>query len=140
MRFLVIVEATKESEAGQMPPAELLGEMARFNEELAKAGVLLDGNGLKPSSQGARVRFSPGGKRSVIDGPFAETKELIAGYWILQCKSLEECIEWVKRSPHPHPDRDTEVEIRPMFEMTDFTELREEDKQRYARIAENAKS
>ena len=102
MRFMVIVKATKDSEAGKMPSEELLSAMAKFNEEMVKAGVMLDGNGLQPSSKGARVRFS-GDKRSVIDGPFAETKELVAGYWILQCKSLAETIEWIKRCPNNEP-------------------------------------
>jgi hypothetical protein len=120
MRFMVIVKATKASEAGVMPDDALLAAMGKFNEELVKAGVLLDASGLKPTSAGARVRFREG-TRSVIDGPFAETKELIAGYWILQTKSLAECIEWVKRCPNPHPDAtESEIEIRPFFEMTDF--------------------
>jgi hypothetical protein len=96
MRFMVMVKATKDSEAGKLPSEELLAAMAKFNEEMAKAGVMLDGNGLQPSSKGARVRFS-GDKRTVIDGPFAETKELVAGYWILQCKSLAEAVEWIRR-------------------------------------------
>ena len=120
MRFMVMVKATKDSEAGKMPSEELLAAMAKFNEELVKAGVMLDGNGLQPSSKGARVRFS-GDKRTVIDGPFAETKELVAGYWILQCKSLAEAIEWIRRCPNPHKE-DGEVEIRQMFELIDFGE------------------
>jgi len=118
MRFMVIVKATKKSESGAMPDEKMLSAMGKYNEELAKAGVLLDLSGLKPSSAGARVRFS-GSNRSVIDGPFPETKELIAGYWILQTRSLEECIEWVKRAPNPH-DELADVEIRPFFEPTDF--------------------
>jgi hypothetical protein len=118
MRFMVMVKATKTSESGSMPDEKLLAAMGKFNEELAKAGVLLDLSGLKPSSSGARVRFS-GSKRTVIDGPFAETKELIAGYWILQTRSLEECIEWVKRCPNPHPE-EADIEIRPFFELSDF--------------------
>jgi hypothetical protein len=118
MRFMVIVKATKDSEAGKMPSEELLSAMAKFNEEMVKAGVMLDGNGLQPSSQGARVRFS-GDKRTVIDGPFAETKELVAGYWILQCKSLAEAIEWIKRCPNPH-NEDSEIEIRQLFDLDDF--------------------
>ena len=118
MRFMVIVKATKDSEAGKMPSEELLSAMVKFNEEMVKAGVMLDGNGLQPSSKGARVRFS-GDKRSVIDGPFAETKELVAGYWILQCKSLAETIEWIKRCPNPH-NEDSEIEIRQLFELDDF--------------------
>ena len=120
MRFMVMVKATKDSEAGKMPSQELLAAMAKFNEELVKAGVMLDGNGLQPSSKGARVRFS-GDKRTVIDGPFAETKELVAGYWILQCKSLAEAIAWIRRCPNPH-NEDGEVEIRQMFELEDFGE------------------
>jgi hypothetical protein len=108
MRFMVMVKPTKDSEAGKMPSEELLSAMAKFNEEMVKAGVMLDANGLQPSSKGARIRFS-GDKRTVIDGPFAETKELVAGYWILQVKSKEEAIEWIKRCPNPHEgerDRD----------------------------------
>ena len=118
MRFMVMVKATKDSEAGKLPSEELLAAMAKFNEEMAKAGVMLDGNGLQPSSKGARVRFS-GDKRTVIDGPFAETKELVAGYWILQCKSLAEAVEWIRRCPNPHKE-DGEIEIRQMFEREDF--------------------
>jgi hypothetical protein len=120
MRFMVMVKATKDSEAGKMPSEELLSAMAKFNEELVKAGVMLDGNGLQPSSKGARVRFS-GDKRTVIDGPFAETKELVAGYWVLQCKSLAEAVAWIKRCPNPH-DEGGEIEIRKMFELEDFGE------------------
>jgi hypothetical protein len=120
MRFIVMIKATKDSEAGQLPSEELLAEMAKFNEDMVKAGVMLDGNGLQPSSKGARVRFS-GGKRTVIDGPFAETKELIAGYWILQCNSLAEAIEWTRRCPNPH-NEDGEIEIRQLFELEDFGE------------------
>jgi hypothetical protein len=122
MRFMVLVKATKDSEAGKMPSEELLAAMAKFNEEMVKAGVMLDGNGLHPSSKGARVCFKPGvgpGARMVIDGPFAETKELIAGYWILQAKSLQEAVEWIKRCPNPH-DEESEIEIRQMFELEDF--------------------
>lgn len=119
MRVIVMVKATKESEAGVMPSAELLAAMGKFNEELVKAGVMLDGAGLKASRHGARVRFS-GDKRSVIDGPFTESKELIAGYWLWQVRSLDEAKEWLKRCPHPHPGVDTEVEIRPLFEESDF--------------------
>ena len=118
MRFMVLVKASKDSEAGVMPSEKLLTEMGKFNEELAKAGVLLAGEGLQPSSKGARVRFS-GSKRTVIDGPFAETKELIAGFWIWQVKSKEEAIEWVKRCPNPH-NEDCEIEIRQIFEAEDF--------------------
>jgi hypothetical protein len=130
MRFMILVKASKESEAGIMPSEQLLTEMGKFNEELVKAGVMLAGEGLHPSSKGARVRFS-GGKRTVIDGPFAETKELIAGFWIWQVKSKEEAIEWVKRCPNPH-NEETEVEIRQVFEAEDFgaeltPELREQE-------------
>lgn len=120
MRFIVFVKATKDSEAGVMPSEELLGAMAKFNEEMIKAGVMLDGNGLQPSSKGARVRFS-GDKRTVIDGPFTETKELVAGYWILETKSLAEAVEWIKRCPNPHMV-DSEIEIRQLFELEDFGE------------------
>ena len=120
MRFMVMVKATKDSEAGKLPSEEMLSAMAKFNEELVKAGVMLDGNGLQASAKGARVRFS-GARRSVVDGPFAETKELVAGYWILQCKSLAECIEWIKRCPNPH-EEDSEIEIRQLFELEDFGE------------------
>lgn len=118
MRFMVMVKATKDSEAGVMPSEELLGAMAKFNEEMVKAGIMLDGNGLHPSSKGARVRFS-GDKRTVIDGPFTETKELVAGYWILQTKSLAEVVEWIKRCPNPHAE-ESEIEIRQLFELEDF--------------------
>ena len=118
MRFMVMVKATKDSEAGVMPSEKLLTDMGKFNEELAKAGIMLAGDGLQPSSKGARVRFS-GPKRTVIDGPFAETKELIAGFWIWQVKSKEEAIEWVKRCPNPMPG-DSEIEIRQVFEAEDF--------------------
>jgi hypothetical protein len=118
---MVIVKATKDSEAGVMPSQELLTAMGKYNEELAKAGVMLAGEGLQSSSKGARVRFS-GDKRTVIDGPFAETKELVAGYWIWKCKSLAEAIDWVKRCPNPHPGRDSEIEIRQIFEAEDFGE------------------
>ena len=118
MRFMVIVKATRTPEAGKMPSEELLSAMAKFNEEMVKAGVMLDGNGLQPSSKGARVRFS-GNKRTVIDGPFAETKELVAGYWTLQCKSLSEAIEWFKRCPNPR-NEESEIEIRQLFELDDF--------------------
>lgn len=121
MRFMVFVKATTDSEAGIMPGEDLLQAMANYNEELIKAGVLTDGAGLKPSSAGARVRFS-GDSRTVIDGPFAETKELIAGYWIFEVKSKEEAIEWVKRCPSPHPGVETEIEIRPFLELEDFGE------------------
>src|SRR5688572_12386686 len=118
MRFMVIVKATKDSEAGVMPTEGLLTAMTKYNEELVKAGIMLAGEGLHPSSKGARVRFS-GEKRDVIDGPFAETKELIAGYWIWQVRSREEAIEWVKRCPNPMPG-DSEIEIRQIFDADDF--------------------
>jgi hypothetical protein len=121
MRFMVIVKATPNSEAGIMPSEKLLADMGKFNEELVKAGVMLAGEGLHPSSKGARVRFS-GGKRTVIDGPFAETKELIAGYWMWQVKSKEEAIEWVRRCPDPMPGEESEIEIRQVFEAEDFGE------------------
>jgi len=120
MRFMVIVKASKDSEAGKMPSEEMLGAMAKFNEEMVKAGIMLDGAGLKASSQGARIRFS-GSKRSVIDGPFTETKELVAGYWIIQVKNKAEAIEWMKRCPNPH-EEDCEIEIRPFLELEDFGE------------------
>jgi hypothetical protein len=119
MRFMAMVKAHKDSEAGVMPSEKLMTEMGNFNEELVKAGVMLAGEGLQPSSKGARVRFS-GSKRTVIDGPFAETKELIAGFWLLQAKSLQEAIEWIKRSPNPFENGDSEVEIRQVFEAEDF--------------------
>jgi hypothetical protein len=131
MRFMIIVKASKDSEAGNMPSEELLTAMGKYNEELVKAGIMLAGEGLHPSSKGARVRFS-GDKRTVIDGPFAETKELVAGYWLWQVKSKEEAIEWVKRCPNPMPGTDAEIEIRQIFEAEDFgeeftPELREQE-------------
>ncbi|HEV3039325.1 MAG TPA: YciI family protein [Candidatus Angelobacter sp.] len=132
MRFMIFVKATKDSEAGVMPSQELLTAMGKYNEELIKAGVMLAGEGLQASSKGARVRFS-GSERTVIDGPFAETKELIAGFWIWQVKSKQEAIEWVKRCPNPMPV-ESEIEIRQIFEAEDFgaeftPELREQEKQ-----------
>lgn len=118
MRVMVMVKATKQSEAGEMPSTELLAAMGQFNEELVKAGVMLAGEGLHPSARGKRVRFS-GAQRSVVDGPFAETKELVAGFWLWQVKSMEEAVEWVKRCPNPMPV-DSEIEIRPVFEADDF--------------------
>lgn len=120
MRVMVIVKATKDSEAGVLPSKELLTAMGKYNEELVKAGIMLAGEGLKPSSKGKRVRFS-GSKRTVIDGPFAETKELIAGYWIWQVRSMEEAVEWLKRCPNPMPG-ESEIEIRPAYEAADFGE------------------
>ena len=118
MRVMVIVKATKESEAGVMPSEELLAAMGKYNEELVKAGVMLAGEGLHPSVKGKRVRFS-GNTRTVVDGPFAETKELVAGFWLWQVKSMEEAVEWVRRCPNPMPT-DSEIEIRPVFEAEDF--------------------
>jgi len=120
MRVMVIVKATKDSEAGVMPADKLLLEMGKYNEELVKAGIMLDGSGLRPSSAGARVQFS-GAQRTVVDGPFSEAKELIAGFWIWQVKSLAEAVEWVKRCPNPMLV-DSEIEIRPLFELTDFVD------------------
>jgi hypothetical protein len=120
MRVMVLVKATEQSEAGEMPSEELLSQMTDFNEELVKAGVMLAGEGLHPSSKGVRVAFS-GGERKVIDGPFAETKELVAGYWLWQVKSMDEAIEWVKRCPNPM-EGESEIEIRPVFEADDFGE------------------
>ena len=137
MRFMIIIKASQDSEAGIMPSTELLTAMGSYNEELAKAGVLLAGEGLHPSSKGARVRFS-GDKRTVIDGPFAETKELIAGYWLWQVKSKEEAIEWVKRCPNPMPGTEPQIEIRQVFEMEDFgaeltPELREQEERAFGK-------
>jgi len=143
MRFMVIVKANKESEAGVMPSERLLADMGKFNEELVKAGVMLAGEGLHPSSKGARVKFS-GSKRIVVDGPFAETKELIAGFWLFQVKSLDEAIEWVKRTPNPHPDHESEIEIREVFVADDFgeeftPELRKQEEKLAKKMAKNAK-
>ena len=137
MRFMVLVKANRDSEAGVLPSKEILEEMGKFNEELVKAGVMLAGEGLQASSKGARVRFS-GGKRTVIDGPFTETKELVAGFWLWQVRSKEEAIEWLKRAPF----EDTEVEIRQVFEADDFgpeftPELREQEERLRARIGGN---
>jgi hypothetical protein len=138
MRFMVMVKATKDSEAGKMPKREELEAMGKFNEELAKAGILLAGEGLHPSSKGARVRFS-GNKRTVVDGPFTETKELVAGFWLWQVKSKEEAIEWVKRCPNPMPT-DSEIEIRQVFDAEDFgdaltPELREKEERIFREAA-----
>ena len=119
MRVMVIVKATKNSEAGVMPSEKLLNDMGKFNEELVKAGVMLAGDGLKPSKLGKRVRFSAG-KKTIIDGPFAETKELVAGFWIWQVKSMDEALEWIRRCPDPMPGEESELEIRPVFEAEDF--------------------
>jgi hypothetical protein len=138
MRFMVMVKATQDSEAGVMPSEELLAAMGSYNEQLAKAGVMLAGEGLHPSSKGARVRFS-GASRTVVDGPFAETKELVAGFWILQCKSLDECVEWVKRCPNPMPG-ESEIEIRQVFEAADFgAEFTPELREQEARLAAEIK-
>ncbi len=140
MRFMVIVKATKESEAGVMPSKQLLTEMGKFNEELVNAGVMLAGEGLHPTSKGARVKFS-GTKRTVIDGPFAETKELMAGYWLWRCKSKEEAIDWAKQCPNPAVDgKAGEIEIRQVFEAEDFgpaftPELREQEDRLRAQVS-----
>jgi hypothetical protein len=141
MRFMVIVKADKSSESGALPDEKLLTEMGNYNEELSKAGVLLAAEGLHSSSRGARVRFS-GTKRTVIDGPFSETKELIAGFWLIQVKSKEEAIEWVKRSPNPFPGAESEIEIRQVFEADDFgaeftPELREQEERARERAERN---
>ena len=119
MRFMVIVKASKDSEAGKMPSQELLAEMGKYNEELVKAGVMLAGEGLQSSAKGARIYFK-GDKKTVVDGPFAETKELLAGFWIIQAKSLEEAIEWAKRAPNPHFGGETNIEVRQVFSPEDF--------------------
>jgi hypothetical protein len=136
---MVIVKATKNSEAGVMPNEQLLAEMGKYNEELVKAGIMQAGEGLHPSSRGKRVKFS-GDKRTVTDGPFAETKELIAGFWLWQCKSMDEAIEWVKRCPNPMPNEESEIEIRQIFEAEDFgaeftPELREQEERLRAEMA-----
>ena len=141
MRFMILVKANENSEAGVMPSEELLAAMGKYNEELVKAGVVLAAEGLQPSSKGARVKFS-GAKRTVVDGPFAETKELVAGFWMIQVKSLAEATEWVKRCPNPH-EGDSEIEIRRVFEAEDFgaeftPELREQEERLRAEIARNA--
>ena len=138
MRFMILVKADKQSEAGVLPDEKLLTDMGKYNEELAEAGVLLAGEGLHPSSKGARVKFS-GGKQTVIDGPFAETKELIAGFWLIQVQSKAEAIAWVQRCPMPH-DTETEIEIRQVFEAEDFgptftPELREQEERLRAQVA-----
>jgi hypothetical protein len=140
MKFMILIKANKDSEAGVLPSQELLTEMGKFNEELVKAGVMLAGEGLHPSSKGARVKFS-GAKRTVIDGPFAETKELLAGFWLWRVKSKEEAIEWVKRCPNPM-GTEAEVEIRQVFEPDDFgpaltPELREQEERLRAQTAKN---
>ncbi|HEY6823738.1 MAG TPA: YciI family protein [Steroidobacteraceae bacterium] len=142
MRFMVMVKATKDSEAGKMPSQELLAAMGKYNEELVKAGIMLSGEGLQPSRKGARVRFV-GDKRIVVDGPFTETKELVAGFWMWQIKSKEEAIEWVKRCPNPMPGSEAEIEIRQVFEAEDFgeeftPELREQEERVRAQAARQA--
>jgi hypothetical protein len=118
MRVMVIVKASKDSESGALPDPRMLAEMGKFNEELVKAGVMLAGEGLRPSSQGKRIQFS-GSRRTVVDGPFAETKELVAGFWLWQVRNMDEAVEWLKRCPNPHPG-ESEIEIRPVFEAEDF--------------------
>ena len=140
MRFMIIVKATQDSEAGALPGEKLLTAMGKYNEELAKAGILLAGEGLQASSKGVRVRFS-GPKRTVVDGPFAETKELVAGFWMWKVKSKEEAIEWVKRCPNPMPG-DSEIEIRQLFEAEDFgeqftPELKEQAERVYTQVSGN---
>ncbi len=142
MRVMVMVKATPNSEAGAMPSEKVLAEMGKYNEALAKAGILLAGEGLHPSNKGRRLRFS-GGKKSVVDGPFAETKELIAGFWIWQVKSMDEAIEWARRCPEPMPGEDAELEIRPVFEAEDFGEeftpaLREQEERLRAQLENKA--
>jgi hypothetical protein len=144
MRVMVIVKATKNSEAGAMPSSELLADMGRFNEELVNAGIMQAGEGLRPSSHGKRVRFS-GGKRTVVDGPFAATEELVAGFWIWKVKSLAEAMEWVSRCPDPMPGEDSELEIRPLAEAEDFgdeytPELREQEERLRTRIEKQNQS
>ena len=144
MRFMVIVKATKMSEAGTLPSEALLAAMGRFNEELVKAGVMLAGEGLHPSANGKRVKFAAG-KRTVIDGPFAETKELVAGFWLWQCRSMQEAVEWVKRCPDPMPGEESVIEIRPLYEAEDFgeaftPELREQEARIRAQSEQRAKA
>lgn len=143
MRVMVIVKASKSSEAGLLPDTRLLAEMGAYNDELVKAGIMLAGEGLQASSKGKRVKFA-GGKRTVIDGPFAETKELVAGYWVWQVRSIDEAVEWVKRCPNPMPGEEAEIEIRPVFEAQDFgeaftPELREQEERQRAEIASRAR-
>lgn len=142
MRFMIIVKASKDSEAGKLPGRELMEAMGKYNEELANAGILLGGEGLKPSSKGARVRFS-GDQHTVIDGPFTESGELIAGYWLWQVRSIDEAIEWVKRCPNPMPGTEAEIEIREVFESEDFgeeftPELREREERLRAKVDQQA--
>ena len=142
MRFMVMVRATQSSERGDMPDEKLLAEMGRYNDELVEAGVMQAGEGLQPSSKGARVKFSPDGKRTVVDGPFAETKELIAGFWLWKVKSREEALAWAKRCPSPFPGQECEIELRQVFEMEDFgaemtPELRAQEERQRERAAKN---
>jgi hypothetical protein len=144
MRVMVMIKATKNSEAGVMPSEKLLREMGQFNEELVKAGLMLGGEGLHPSSRGKRVRFS-GGRKTVVDGPFAETQQLVAGFWIWQVKSMEEALEWVERCPDPMPGEEAEIEIRPIFEAEDFgseftPELRAQEERLRAQVERQRKS
>lgn len=144
MRVMVMVKATKNSEAGILPTEKDFTEMIRFNDELIKAGIMLAGDGLRPSRDGKRVRFS-GGKRTVIEGPFAETKELVAGFWLWQVRSMEEALEWVRRCPNPMPGEDAEIEIRPIYEEADFgeqltPELREQEARQRAEIERRKKA
>jgi hypothetical protein len=141
MRFMVMVKATPNSEAGVMPSEELLAAMGRFNQELIDAGIMLSGDGLQPSSKAARVEFA-NGRRTVVDGPFAETKELVAGFWIWRCKSMQEAIEWVKRCPDPMPGEESTIEIRQIFEAEDFgealtPELRAQEERQREQVAKN---
>ncbi|HJQ98787.1 MAG TPA: YciI family protein [Candidatus Polarisedimenticolaceae bacterium] len=144
MRVMVFVKATKNSEAGILPSEKLFTDMTNFNDQLVKAGIMLAGEGLKPSSNGKRVRFSAG-KKTVIDGPFAETKELVAGYWLWQVRSMEEALEWVRRCPDPMPGEESEIEIRPLYEAADFgetwtPELQEREARQRAEIERQKKS
>jgi hypothetical protein len=140
MRFMVIVKASKDSEAGKLPAPEMLEAMGKYNEELVKAGVMLSGDGLQASSKGARVRFS-GDKRSVIDGPFAETKELVGGFWMWKCNSLAEAIEWARKCPNPHPGEESELEIRQVFEFEDFdTQMTPEIREQHEGVSKQVKA
>ena len=144
MRVMVIVKATKNSEAGKMPSAQAFADMGKFNDDLVKAGIMLAGDGLKPSSKGKRLRFSSG-KKTVIDGPFTETKELVAGFWIWQVKSIDEALEWARRCPDPMPGEDAELEIRPFYELEDFgpeltAEVRAKEAELRAYLEAQAKS
>jgi hypothetical protein len=144
MRIMVMVKATKSSEAGALPDQKLVTDMGKYNEELVKAGIMLAGDGLHPSSKGKRVRFGAG-KKVVVDGPFAETKELVAGFWIWQVKSMDEALEWVRRCPDPMPGEESEIELRPLYEVDDFgeavaPEMRERDERLRAEIERQRKS